>query len=651
MVVVFKLKRRFFASNRIILILFFSVILCLWIIYITTQKNDANYNCVYQEEIDVVYTWVNGSDPLFLTNLRNYLRGKNESCDISKQRYDDKYELKFSLRSLEIFAPWVNHVYIVTNGQIPSWLNLDYEKMTIITHEDIFRDSFNLPTFSSPAIESNLHRIPGLSKRFIYFNDDMFLGSPLYPEDFYSPGRGFLVYLAHPVPNCSPSCPWMHVSDGQCDRECFVPQCQMDGEDCRESNKNKSTRLPKDSSIEDLESIKEENETKALVLADTIKKVRLNFYNSFMKKISPQPSTIKPDTLKNISDIVRRHNILVMRKERLRRKIRRKNVHRWANRKPSTNIDAYGHSLQHTNRMLNRRFGFRTRHVSAHAPILIDRVIMGDLQRTFAKEIEVTERNRVRKADDVQFSFSYYSFLLAETLNRTVDDIFEDFDTDQSGTWSDREIRTLLTRMYELPLSYEVVDHFEMILLNCSEAGVSPETSTSSYERYMNSRLPMISKNFVARCPSLTEKLLHHFGLKPKYKYQVIDDSESKYVSFKMLNSDINFVAGCLDDIRRNRRRFICLNDNLDATKEEENELVTSLLLDFYLSLFPHPSKFELPDDIRNKFLYVRDLNGWKTYRNNIKMFICCVIILIPCFTFHSFCKRRFCQITNKLCC
>lgn len=54
--------------------------------------------CQTQEPIDVVYTWVNGSDPLFLQNLNQYLNGKFHAYDSSRQRYDDKYELKFSLR-------------------------------------------------------------------------------------------------------------------------------------------------------------------------------------------------------------------------------------------------------------------------------------------------------------------------------------------------------------------------------------------------------------------------------------------------------------------------------------------------------------------------------------------------------------------------
>lgn len=54
----------------------------------------------------------------------------------------------------------------------------------------------------------------------------------MYLEDFYSPNRGYLVYLAWTVPNCAPNCPWLYVSDGQCDKDCYTSNCQMDGADC-----------------------------------------------------------------------------------------------------------------------------------------------------------------------------------------------------------------------------------------------------------------------------------------------------------------------------------------------------------------------------------------------------------------------------------
>ena len=47
-----------------------------------------------------------------------------------------------------------------------------------------------LDTRSSPAIESHLHRIPGLSTKFIYLNDDVMFGDHVWPEDFYTHSNG-----------------------------------------------------------------------------------------------------------------------------------------------------------------------------------------------------------------------------------------------------------------------------------------------------------------------------------------------------------------------------------------------------------------------------------------------------------------------------
>lgn len=54
---------------------------------------------------------------------------------VSASRFQDNEELRYSLRSVERFAPWVRHVFIVTNGQIPSWLNLDSPLVTVVPHE------------------------------------------------------------------------------------------------------------------------------------------------------------------------------------------------------------------------------------------------------------------------------------------------------------------------------------------------------------------------------------------------------------------------------------------------------------------------------------------------------------------------------------
>jgi glycosyltransferase involved in cell wall biosynthesis len=139
--------------------------------------------------IDAVYTWVNGADPLFKDEFNKYYAtqdNKNDSRDSKKNRFRDNEELRYSLRSLEFNAPWINRIFIVTNGQVPHWLNLNHPRLRLVTHAEIFPNKTHLPTFNSLAIETHLHRIKGLSRRFLYFNDDMFLGRLTSREDFIS---------------------------------------------------------------------------------------------------------------------------------------------------------------------------------------------------------------------------------------------------------------------------------------------------------------------------------------------------------------------------------------------------------------------------------------------------------------------------------
>ncbi|MCZ4060268.1 stealth family protein [Pantoea sp. LMR881] len=138
--------------------------------------HDSSYN----ENIDAVYTWVNQSDPswqkLWLETFPDQI--------FDPDRFTSNDELKYSLRSLNKYAPWLNKIYIVSNCSKPAWLN-DSKKIIWVSHEDIFPDKDMLPTFNSHAIECNLHNIKGLSEKFIYLNDDFILSQPCLPSDFY----------------------------------------------------------------------------------------------------------------------------------------------------------------------------------------------------------------------------------------------------------------------------------------------------------------------------------------------------------------------------------------------------------------------------------------------------------------------------------
>jgi hypothetical protein len=144
----------------------------------------------FLEPIDVVYLWVDGNDPQWKEIKNHYkalIEGKSDITQdgATDNRFADNQELRYSLRSIWKFAPFINHIYIVTMNQRPAWL-ADHPMITVVDHKEIFFDPRVLPTFNSQAIESNLHRIPHLKEHFIYFNDDVFLGKSVTPLDFFT---------------------------------------------------------------------------------------------------------------------------------------------------------------------------------------------------------------------------------------------------------------------------------------------------------------------------------------------------------------------------------------------------------------------------------------------------------------------------------
>lgn len=149
-------------------------------------------------KIDVVYTWVDGADPAWQKRFGHALKTNNHPIlaeAARKCRFRSRDELKYSLRSVWKYAPFVNHIYIVTSNQTPKWLK-PHPKITVIDHEDIFLSEGDLPTFNSQAIEANLHHIPDLKECYIYFNDDVFLGATVKPHDFFSDSGKPKIFLA-----------------------------------------------------------------------------------------------------------------------------------------------------------------------------------------------------------------------------------------------------------------------------------------------------------------------------------------------------------------------------------------------------------------------------------------------------------------------
>ena len=139
-------------------------------------------------DIDLVFSWVDGSDIEFqrarAQRMSAYVVGEGDDHEARFRQID---ELKYALRSVHLFAPWVRRIFIATDSPAPAWL-LEHPKVTIVRSEEFFADTSVLPTHNSQAVESQIHRIPGLAEHYLYSNDDMFFGRPVSPSMFFSPG-------------------------------------------------------------------------------------------------------------------------------------------------------------------------------------------------------------------------------------------------------------------------------------------------------------------------------------------------------------------------------------------------------------------------------------------------------------------------------
>lgn len=172
-------------------------------------REDVRGTMFFNEPVDAVITWVDGADPDWLRRKQSFepAEAAHDTSD-AEARYSDNDELRACLRGIAAYAPWIRHVFIVTDRQIPGFLDRDSlladpssaglsssTTVRIVDHSQILPQSV-LPTFNSHVIESALHRIPGLSEHYLYFNDDVVLGKPSTPEDFFTPAGLLRVALS-----------------------------------------------------------------------------------------------------------------------------------------------------------------------------------------------------------------------------------------------------------------------------------------------------------------------------------------------------------------------------------------------------------------------------------------------------------------------
>lgn len=136
----------------------------------------------HESDIDFVVLWVDGNDLEWQKKKAQYI--PDFATDISPSRYREWDNLKYWFRGIAKYAPWVRKIHFVTDNQIPEWLNVDNPHLHLVNHTD-YMPNDALPVFNSSAIEVGIHKIDGLSDRFVFFNDDMILTDSIEPNYYF----------------------------------------------------------------------------------------------------------------------------------------------------------------------------------------------------------------------------------------------------------------------------------------------------------------------------------------------------------------------------------------------------------------------------------------------------------------------------------
>lgn len=165
-----------------------------------------------EEKIDFVITWLDDSDPEWRKEFEFYSAKAGRIVDLSKSRFRSWDNLHFLFRGIEKYAKWVNKIYFVSNANPPKWMNTKHPKLVVLNDRDIVPSQY-LPIFSCFPVEFNFHRIEGLSEKFVYFCDDMFLLDEVLPTDFFRNGLPcdlpMMTAISHPYPTVYDNCCFM----------------------------------------------------------------------------------------------------------------------------------------------------------------------------------------------------------------------------------------------------------------------------------------------------------------------------------------------------------------------------------------------------------------------------------------------------------
>lgn len=276
-------------------------------------------------------------------------------------------------------------------------------------------------------------------------------------------------------------------------------------------------------------------------------------------------------------------------------------------------LDKFGASLVHVNKLLNKDYERIQRKVPAHMPHFIDKNIMNEVVKKWEKEFNVTSSNRFRSDDDMQYTFSYFYYLIHHGKKEKLSDVFKKVDRNNNGILEPYEVQLLAYMFWKQKV-------------NIGENQFSFDGAmTQEYHDIFNKKL---NQSLSEKSPKINYSIFKSFELAekiprrriPKYKHQMM---ELDQVAFHMIRDSPEDVNNQLDGVRFKLPKFVCLNDDMNSTSPHPE--VVKTLNNFYEWYFPQRSQFELPDGTVNSITNIIELR--KSTDFEFKLFLNLIII------------------------
>ena len=165
------------------------------------RQAHAGVRTIEAPPIDFVCPWVYDRAPGFQDLLARLAR---TSEDRNPERYrDDIDALRYSLRALDVHAPWIRRVHLLLFDEthVPPWLRVDAPRLNLVYHADVL-EARHRPTFNSNCLFMAAHRIPGLARHFLLASDDLLMAAPVMPHHLLGDdGRAWLRLALYVAPS------------------------------------------------------------------------------------------------------------------------------------------------------------------------------------------------------------------------------------------------------------------------------------------------------------------------------------------------------------------------------------------------------------------------------------------------------------------